>query len=101
MPWGFLSSIAFSASSAASWSVLARCQATRSFANVHRPQRSSSLIPPEPPQPTTAQWSGGHIQRRDRLGGVIHEYKSQRDRVCEPFTLAHTVRLVPVDLGLP
>jgi putative transposase len=42
--------------------------------NVHRPHRSLGLIPPEPPQPTTSQWCGGHILRRDRLGGVIHEY---------------------------
>ena len=42
--------------------------------NVHRPHRSLGLIPPEPPQPTPPIWCGGHIQQRDRLGGVIHEY---------------------------
>ena len=42
--------------------------------NVHRPHRALGLIPPEPPQPTPPPWCGGHIQRRDRLGGVIHEY---------------------------
>jgi putative transposase len=42
--------------------------------NVHRPHRALGLIPPEPPQPTPPTWCGGHIQRRDRLGGVIHEY---------------------------
>ena len=44
--------------------------------NTHRPQRSLNLVPPEPPEkrlravrpPTVA------IERRDRLGGLIHEY---------------------------
>jgi putative transposase len=44
--------------------------------NSHRPRRSLNLEPPEPsaqrlralPQPTAA------IERRDRLGGLIHEY---------------------------
>ena len=44
--------------------------------NSHRPHRSLNLEPPEPstrevrtlPLPTAA------IERRDRLGGLIHEY---------------------------
>jgi len=44
--------------------------------NAHRPHRSLNLGPPEPsgrrlrtmPLPTAA------IERRDRLGGLIHEY---------------------------
>jgi putative transposase len=44
--------------------------------NTHRPHRSLNLGPPEPsarqthavPRPTAA------IERRDRLGGLIHEY---------------------------
>jgi putative transposase len=41
--------------------------------NVHRPHRALKLQPPQPPEappmPTT-----GEIERRDRLGGLIHEY---------------------------
>jgi putative transposase len=41
--------------------------------NVHRPHRALKLQPPQPreppPMPTTAE-----IERRDRLGGLIHEY---------------------------
>jgi putative transposase len=41
--------------------------------NVHRPHRALRLQPPQPadPPPTPAV---GEIQRRDRLGGLIHEY---------------------------
>jgi putative transposase len=45
--------------------------------NGHRPHRSLMLRPPDPERPTlrlaTASRSE-HIQRRDRLGGLIHEY---------------------------
>jgi putative transposase len=41
--------------------------------NVHRPHRALKLQPPQPreppPMPTT-----GEIERRDRLGGLSHEY---------------------------
>ena len=44
--------------------------------NTHRPHRSLNLEPPEPPaqrlrtlHPRTAA-----VERRDRLGGLIHEY---------------------------
>jgi putative transposase len=41
--------------------------------NTHRPHRAPKLQPPQPleppPMPTT-----GEIERRDRLGGLIHEY---------------------------
>jgi transposase InsO family protein len=42
--------------------------------NGHRPHRALHLMPPKPASPVAAEWSGGRIQRRDRLGGVIHEY---------------------------
>jgi transposase InsO family protein len=42
--------------------------------NGHRPHRGLHLTPPKPASPAAAEWSGGRIQRRDRLGGVIHEY---------------------------
>lgn len=45
--------------------------------NGHRPHRSLNLTPPHPERPTlqlvTASRSA-HLQRRDRLGGLIHEY---------------------------
>jgi transposase InsO family protein len=44
--------------------------------NGHRPHRALCLAPPEPlqPPPTTASTSAAPIRRRDRLGGLIHEY---------------------------
>jgi putative transposase len=44
--------------------------------NAHRPHRALGLAPPEPrhPPPTTASPSATAIRRRDRLGGLIHEY---------------------------
>ena len=41
--------------------------------NTHRPHRALELQPPQPRQPPpTARF--GEIRRRDRLGGLIHEY---------------------------
>jgi putative transposase len=42
--------------------------------NGHRPHRTLRLTPSKPIAPPVAEWSGGQVQRRDRLGGVIHEY---------------------------
>jgi transposase InsO family protein len=45
--------------------------------NTHRPHRGLDLRPPQPalPGPTPAATSlNGHVQRRDRLGGLLHEY---------------------------
>jgi putative transposase len=44
------------------------------FYNGHRPHRTLRLTPPQPTLPAAAEWGGGQVQRRDRLGGVIHEY---------------------------
>jgi len=44
--------------------------------NGHRPHRSLNLLPPDPP-PTLRPASSprpDHVERRDRLGGLIHEY---------------------------
>jgi putative transposase len=45
--------------------------------NTHRPHRSLNLVPPEPSEPRAdavrAQQPSA-VERRDRLGGVIHEY---------------------------
>jgi putative transposase len=45
--------------------------------NGHRPHRSLKLIPPNG-RPATEQWTGSQtlaIRRRDRLGGLLHEYE--------------------------
>jgi transposase InsO family protein len=42
--------------------------------NTHRPHRALALTPPHPRRAKHPDWSGARIQRRDRLGGVIHEY---------------------------
>jgi putative transposase len=54
--------------------------------NTHRPHRSLNLTPPTPTAlnvlgipPTPAS-----IERRDRLGGLLHEYKRRVNRLCAP-----------------
>ena len=42
--------------------------------NGHRPHRSLCLTPPQSTGSAVVAWSGGQVQRRDRLGGVVHEY---------------------------
>ena len=43
--------------------------------NGHRPHRALALTPPRPIRPLTAPaWGEAPVQRRDRLGGVVHEY---------------------------
>jgi putative transposase len=53
--------------------------------NGHRPHRALRLTPPQPRSPAPSTWSGGHIQRRDRLGGLIHECTQ---RMTSALTLA-------------
>ena len=43
--------------------------------NGRRPHRALALLPPEPARPAAGEWSGACVLRRDRLGGVIHEYR--------------------------
>ena len=47
--------------------------------NTQRPHRALKLVPPDPPDPPDPpepppEDSQGDIRRRDRLGGLIHEY---------------------------
>jgi len=44
--------------------------------NGHRPHRALNLTPPKPKRPTLRLATSGsdRIERRDRLGGLIHEY---------------------------
>jgi putative transposase len=45
--------------------------------NGHRPHRALALTPPRPTGPQVAAatgWCEARVQRRDRLGGVVHEY---------------------------
>jgi transposase len=47
--------------------------------NVHRPHRALGLEPPDPPAGPAARSKGqGHVHRRDRLGGLLHEYHRQQ-----------------------
>jgi transposase InsO family protein len=42
--------------------------------NGHRPHRALALTPPRPTGPAVSEWISAGVQRRDRLGGLIHEY---------------------------
>ena len=45
--------------------------------NGHRPHRALALTPRRPTRPPVAPataWGEARVQRRDRLGGVVHEY---------------------------
>jgi hypothetical protein len=45
--------------------------------NGHRPHRALNLKPPDPTRPTlrlAGSSARDHVERRDRLGGLIHEY---------------------------
>jgi hypothetical protein len=42
--------------------------------NSHRPHRALALAPPQPMHRTVSEWTSARVQRRDRLGGLIHEY---------------------------
>jgi len=42
--------------------------------NGHRPHRALGLSPPQPMDQAVIEWNDARVQRRDRLGGVIHEY---------------------------
>ena len=45
--------------------------------NTHRPHRALGLAPPRSTRPAVAPapaWGEARVQRRDRLGGVVHEY---------------------------
>jgi hypothetical protein len=41
-----------------------------------RADRVLQLTPPKPRSAGVLEWSGARVQRRDRLGGAIHEYAS-------------------------
>jgi putative transposase len=41
--------------------------------NGHRPHGALSLAPPDG-RPATSAWVADRVLRRDRLGGVVHEY---------------------------
>jgi hypothetical protein len=43
----------------------------------HRPHRALAFAPPcstRPPAAPAKEWSDARVLRRDRLGGVVHEY---------------------------
>jgi putative transposase len=44
--------------------------------NVHRPHRALGLVPPNAPAgPTVIRDDQRRVYRRDRLGGLLHEYQ--------------------------
>jgi putative transposase len=46
--------------------------------NSHRPHRALTLTPPQPMHRTVSEWTSARVQRRNRLGGLIHEYWQDR-----------------------
>jgi putative transposase len=42
--------------------------------NVHRPRRALGQVSPLAPGESTVVVPAGRVMRRDRLGGLIHEY---------------------------
>lgn len=42
--------------------------------NSERPHRGLKLVPPDPPTQPPSEARVGEVRRRDRLGGLIHEY---------------------------
>jgi putative transposase len=58
--------------------------------NVHRAHRSLELAPPHG-RPPIQNWTGSQplaVKRRDRLGGLLHEYERalEANWVCAPYT---------------
>jgi transposase InsO family protein len=48
----------------------------RSHYNEHRPHRALHLLPPNGRDPTQPSAAAATVHRRDRLGGLIHEYEA-------------------------
>jgi len=55
--------------------------------NQRRPHRGLQLLAPESAASPAELDTVPHIQRRDRLGGLIHEYECAHDRVFAPHDL--------------
>ena len=73
-----VTSAAATASAASCMSTTSRSLSERSFDTLHhynreRPHRALNLIPPQPEHDSERLVSGA-VHRRDRLGGLIHEY---------------------------
>jgi Integrase core domain len=66
--------------------------------DVHRPHRALGLEPPDPSaDPTVISGNRRRVHRRDRLGGVLHEYYRQAARTSF-CTLRDPLRVLSVDL---
>jgi putative transposase len=48
----------------------------RSHYNEHRPHRALHLLPPNGRDPTQPSAAAAAVQRRDKLGGLIHDYEA-------------------------
>jgi putative transposase len=51
-------------------------RAYRRHYNEHRPHRALHLLPPNGRDPTLPNAAAASVRRRDRLGGLIHEYEA-------------------------
>jgi putative transposase len=56
------------------WQLQAVLAAYAAHDNVHRPHRGLGGVPPLGPGESAAVLPAGRVVRRDRLGGLIHEY---------------------------
>ncbi len=56
------------------WQLQAVLSAYADHDNVHRPHRALGQVPPLGPVESAAVLPAGRVVRRDRLGGLIHEY---------------------------
>jgi transposase InsO family protein len=56
------------------WQLQAVLSAYADHDNVHRPHRALGQVPPLGPGESAAVLPAGRVVRRDRLGGLIHEY---------------------------
>lgn len=65
----------------------------------HRPHRGLGLVPPQPVLPLrlAASEQPGRVRRRDRLGGLIHEYSVAASRRSSLRTPQHHVDLAGGD----
>jgi hypothetical protein len=77
---GIVSAVSFTSTSSRRDEVFAPNKVLDVFVehyNGHRPHRALALTPPDPARPPmlpATECSEARVQRRDRLGGVVHEY---------------------------
>ena len=72
--------------------------------NGHRPHRALALAPPHPTRTPVVSATAGdeaRVERRDRLGGLIHEYAAGRvTRFLHLTGIRHTATVDSSEFGL-